>query len=149
MFFLSQHLTHIGVSLPWCHNSVPYELKHLSLHLVKQSKLWKEAAAFPKPSREKDTSDSAVVRGILAWTAACVALLQQQHGWDGWQVAPNMWAAFEKKKEKSYRAAVGAWGLLLLSAIALSLCTWSPSFPFFGQGGPVKIGDCTNSWMFG
>lgn len=34
-----------------------------------------------------DVTDSAVVRGMLAWTSARVELLQhQQHGWDGREV---------------------------------------------------------------
>lgn len=34
-----------------------------------------------------DATDSAVVRGMLAWTSARVELLQhQQHGWDGREV---------------------------------------------------------------
>lgn len=37
-----------------------------------------------------DATDSAVSRGMLAWTSARVELLQhQQHGWDGREVRPK------------------------------------------------------------
>lgn len=54
--------------------------RHLLRIAIDEAQRRSAWARVLQPCREMD---SAVVRRVLAWTGACVGLLQQQHGQDG------------------------------------------------------------------